>query len=98
MDKIDQVPALKAVAEYSRLNADFFVAIVPQVLNAEVRERNIQNIKVLANELDKLAELVVTETVSYKQVDAILREMQKYGFWPDSKLVMKVAKAFNSCE
>jgi hypothetical protein len=91
---IGRVAALKAVAEYTRRNATFFVTGVPQVLDPEVRSRHIQHITALADKLDGLADSVTMGSVSYQQFEAILRELHKAGFWPENSLVSDVARAF----
>ena len=93
---IGRVAALKAVAEYTRRNATFFVTGVPQVLDPEIRAQHIQRITALADKVDGLADTVTAGSVSYQQFEAILRELHKAGFWPENSLVSDVARAFTT--
>jgi hypothetical protein len=90
-----RVAALKAVAEYTRRNADFFVTSIPQVLDHETRARHIQYIKASADSFDKLADAVSQGHHSYKEFEQILDDLHRCaGFWPENSLVSDVARAF----
>jgi len=90
-----RVAALKAVAEYTRRNADFFVASIPQALDLETRTRHIQYIKASADSFDILADAVSQGHHSYKEFEQILDDLHRYaGFWPESALVSDVARSF----
>ena len=89
--KIYRVAALRALAEYTRRNATFFVTSGPQVLKPGVRARHIDHITALANQVDALAD---TKTVKYVQFEAILQKLHDAGFWPEQSLVSDVANAF----
>ena len=91
---ISRTAALKAVAEYTRRNATFFVTGVPQVLDPRMRLQRIQHITALADELDTLADAVTQEPVSYQQFETILGKLHRAGFWPENSLVSDVARAF----
>jgi hypothetical protein len=85
---------LKAVAEYTRRNATFFVTGVPQVLDPDVRARHTEHITALAAKVDALADTVPHGSVSYRQFEVILDGLHKAGFWPENSLVSEVARAF----
>jgi len=90
-----RVAALKAVAEYTRHNADFFVTSIPQILDPETRGRHIEYIKALANQFDALADALSHGRGSYQEFEQTLDDLHRNaGFWPDRSLVSAVALAF----
>ncbi|MBI4182649.1 MAG: hypothetical protein HY521_01475 [Proteobacteria bacterium] len=90
-----RIAALKAVAEYIRRNATFFVTTGPQMLSPEARSRQVQHITALAGKVDMLADAVVLGSVRYQQFEAILGELHEAGFYPENSLVLDVARAFH---
>jgi hypothetical protein len=48
----------------------------------------------LAAELERLADLVPEDTVTYSQVEAVIAELHRAGFYPDKLAVKSVLHAF----
>ena len=90
-----RIAALKAVAEYTRHNADFFVTSIPQVLDPETRGRHIKYIKALASQFDDLADALSHGHGSYQEFEQTLNDLHCYaGFWPDRSLISDVLDSF----
>lgn len=90
-DAKDRRGAIKAVAAYSRHNAEFFVIDARRASDPEVRSRHIERITELADELDGLA---MAGSATYRQFEAILANLHGAGFWPEKSLVAEVTQAF----
>ena len=89
--------ALRAIAEYSRRNASFFVTSIPRLLDPATRAHHVGRITELAGEIDALADAVEGgAAVGYRQFEAILGELHTAGFWPEGSLVSEVAYAFQA--
>jgi hypothetical protein len=91
---VRRVAALRAVAEYTRQNAEFFVAPVTKILNPDERAAHVYRINMVAADLDALADAVAMTGVSYEDFEFILQQLRNAGFWPDNNLVSDVAQAF----
>jgi hypothetical protein len=90
-DAKDRRGAMQAVAEYSRHNAEYFVASARRASDPDVRSWHIERITKLADELDLLA---AAGSATYPQFEAILGKLHGAGFWPEVSLVAEVTQAF----
>lgn len=89
-----QFIALKAVAEYTRRNAKFFVRNGPSLLSPDANLQHQQHIKALAAKIDVLASETTTRDVTYDEFDAVRMDLQRAGFCPEQSLTSAVAQAF----
>jgi hypothetical protein len=85
--------ALSALANYVRTYAHLFVQDGPSRLGASDRTRRENDIKALADEIDKLAQQAGNGSVQYQQFEEVLGALHTAGFFPQSKLVSDVAFA-----
>jgi translation initiation factor 2B subunit (eIF-2B alpha/beta/delta family) len=90
------VSALRELAEHIRTNSAFFVQNGPKILTPSETATQQQRIEALAEELDKLAVTVPqrSPSVTYQQLDEILRKLRDLGFYPNDLLVSNLARAF----
>jgi hypothetical protein len=87
------VPALRAVAVYTRENASAFVTDGARRLTPEQRVGRQQKIEALADKLDELADAAGNGKVSYEDFEAVLQKLQALGFYPEISLISAVATA-----
>jgi hypothetical protein len=88
----DGVPALRAVAQYTRQNSSAF-SYGPRMLTPDQKSRRRQNIEALADKLDELAHAAVDGKASYVEFESILNKLHALGFFPEISLISAVAKA-----
>ncbi len=86
--------ALKAVAEYVLRHSDVFVTDGPRMLSPEQRQRQQQRIEAVAGKIDDLASPAERSDVAYEQFEALLGELHRLGFFPETSLVSAVAHSF----
>lgn len=84
--------ALAAVADYTRQNSEMFVRNGPRMLTPADAAKHRQRIEALADQIDALADGARDGAVEYRQFEAILGRLHAEGFFPDSELVLAVAK------
>jgi hypothetical protein len=94
VEDIARATTLKAVAEYTRRNSEFFARRGPKMLSPDETSQRRQRITELADGIDMLAAVLGREPVTYQQFEEILGELQKVGFYPEGSLVSAVAEAF----
>lgn len=87
------VPALKAVAQYTRQHSLAFVTDGPRMLSPEQKARRKQNIESLADKLDELADMAGNGKATYAQFENFLNKLNALGFFPQLSLISEVAKA-----
>jgi hypothetical protein len=87
------VPALRAVAQYTRLHSSAFVTDGPRALTPDQRAGRQQKIEALADKLDELAGAAANGKASYAEFESILRKLHSFGFYPEMSLISAVAKA-----
>ncbi len=80
--------ALKAIATYTRANADRFVRNGSAMPGAEATAKHVTKIETLAAKLDALA---ARRDATYGEFEAVLNDLHKLGFFPDGQLVDAVA-------
>lgn len=88
------VSALKELASDIRANSAFFVRNGPKILTPSETATRQQRIEELAAEFEKLTDRVRQHSVTYEQVDAILKNLHNFGFYPNALLVSNLARAF----
>lgn len=86
--------ALRAVAEYVARNSAMSVTSGPRMLGPAQAAEKKQRIEALAMEIDSLAAAAELGLAGYRQFDAILGNLHKLGFFPETSLVSEVAHAF----
>ena len=87
------VPALNAVAQYTRQHSLAFVTDGPRMLAPDQKVRRKQNIESLADKIDELADAAAGGKATYTQFEAILNKLHALGFYPEISLISAVAKA-----
>jgi hypothetical protein len=87
------VPALKAVAQYTRKHSSAFVTDGPRRLTADQRAGRQQKIEALADKLDELAGAAGSGKASYAEFENILNKLHALGFYPEISLISAVAKS-----
>ena len=87
------VPALKAVAQYTRQHSSAFVTDGPRRLTPDQRAGRQQKIEALADKLDELADAAANGKASYVEFESILNKLHALGFFPEISLISAVAKA-----
>ena len=80
------VPALKAVAQYTRQHSAAFVTDGPRMLSPDQKARRRENIEALADRLDELAVAAGNGNASYAQFEAILNKLHSLGSIPRFRL------------
>jgi hypothetical protein len=91
--EISRSAALRAAAEYARRNAGFYATNGARMHTPEERAQHIQHIVALADQVDALAD--IAGSLAYPQFQAILDDMHKAGFWPETSLVSEVARTIH---
>jgi hypothetical protein len=87
------VPALQAVAQYTRQHSSAFAVDGARSLSLDQKTRRRQNIETLADKIDELAEMAGNGKASYVQFESILTKLHGFGFFPEISLISAVAKA-----
>ena len=87
------VPALRAVADYTRQHSAAFVTDGPRRLTPDQRAGRQQKIEALAAKLDELADAAGGGKVSYGDFENVLQKLHALGFYPEISLISAVAKA-----
>lgn len=87
------VPALKAVAQYTRQHSSAFVTDGPRSLTPDQKAGRQQKIEALADKLDQLASAAADGKASYVEFESLLNKLHTLGFYPEISLISAVAKA-----
>jgi hypothetical protein len=93
-DRDLQVSTLRTLACCVRAYCPWFAAIEANHLDSADVDRLQLYIDGLAAELERLADLVPEDTVTYIQVEALIAELHRAGFYPDKLAVKSVLHAF----
>jgi hypothetical protein len=95
MDDRDwQISALKSLGYCVRAYSPWFAAIERNRLNPSDIDHLRLYIDGLAEKLEHLAEIVPEGTVTYSQVEAVLRDLYDVGFYPAKLAITTVLHAF----
>jgi hypothetical protein len=86
--------ALKAVADYVGHHSEIFVKDGARLWTPEQTARQRQRIEAVGARIRALADPGEQGTVTYDQFEALLGELHKLGFFPETELVSAVARAF----
>lgn len=84
--------ALRAVANYTRANADFRVWNGAKMPDEQEKAQSRQKIEDIAGEIDTLADEALRVEISYADFDPFLRQLHQLGFFPEDRLVSAVAR------
>ena len=91
--RIIQKHALGAAAEYTRRGAKYFVRNGPDLLSTDQTEQRQQQIRVLADEIDRLAHELDEAEDTWGSFEDIATRLRGLGFWIDGTLVSDVGRA-----
>jgi hypothetical protein len=86
--------ALKAVAEYAQRHSAISVTNGPQMPTSGQAAQKKQRIEALAQKIHLLAAAAEEGLAGYQQFEAILGDLHRLGFFPETSLVSAVARAF----
>jgi Fic family protein len=86
------VDALRAIANYTRANADLRAWNGAKMPSEQEKVQSRQKIEGIANEIDALAEDSLRRVISYADFEPFLRQLHHLGFFPESRLVSAVAR------
>jgi hypothetical protein len=89
----DSIPALHAVAEYTRQHSALFVTDGPRMSSTTERNRRRREIEALANQIDELKASAAEGKAKYTEFENILHKLHAAGFYPEISLISAVAKA-----
>jgi hypothetical protein len=84
---------LPATASYTREHVELFVSNGPGPRTPATVTRRCQAIMDQADRLDALAQEAAEGRAAYSQFEAILGELQRLGFFPETSLVSAVARS-----
>ena len=90
----DCAAALNAVAEYVQRHSTVFAKDGARTWTPEQNAKQQQRIEAVAAKIRALAEPAEQGTATYDQFEALLGELHKLGFFPETGLVSAVAHAF----
>lgn len=93
-----QTEALRAVADYTRANARFYAREGARMHAPDERADHLAAIVAVAERIDSLAGAVGRASISYSHFDALMSQLHKLGFFPESDLVAAVAGAFHGVD
>ncbi len=88
------VAALAAVADYVRRNSSLFVTQGPRMLTRALAEQKKQRVEAIAEKIASLAGTAKQGAATYGGFEALLGNLHKLGFFPETSLVAAVARAF----
>src|SRR5262245_27392186 len=92
-DRDQQVSALRSLG-YVRAYSPTFVAIECNRLNPLDTNRLRLYLAAMAEKVERLAEVVPEGTVTYSQIEAVLKELYGIGFYPPRLAITTVLHAF----
>jgi Fic family protein len=84
--------ALRAIANYTRANADLRAWSGEKMPDEEEKTQSRQKIERIADEIDVLAEKSLQREISYADFEHFLRQLHQLGFFPEDRLVSAVAR------
>ena len=93
-DRDQQMSALKSLGYCVRAYSPWFAAIERNRLSPSEVDHLRLYIEGLAEKLEHLAEIVTEGTVTYSQVEAVLKDLYDVGFYPAKLAVTTVLHAF----
>lgn len=85
---------MKAVADYVQRHSSVFVRDGAKLWSPEQTAKQQQRIQVVAAKIEALSIPAGQGMVTYDQFEALLGELHKLGFFPETSLVSAVARAF----
>jgi hypothetical protein len=90
----DAAAALRAVADYVRKHSSIFARDGARLWSRDQTARQQQSIEAVGAKINALADPAEQGTATYDQFEALLGELHKLGFFPETSLVSAVARAF----
>jgi len=93
-DRAQQMSALKSLGYCVRAYSPWFAAIERNRLNPSEVDHLRLYIDGLAEKLEHLAEIVTEGTVTYGQVEAVLKDLYDVGFYPAKLAITAVLHEF----
>lgn len=84
--------ALRAVANYTRANAELRASSGAKMPDQQEEAHSRQKIERIADEIDALADESLQRETSYADFDHFLRQLHQLGFFPEDRLVSAVAR------
>jgi hypothetical protein len=90
----ERATAPKVVADYVHTHSSIFVRDGARLMTPRQTAQQKARIEAVATEIEALADPAKQGEVSYGQFEALLGELHKLGFFPETSAVAAVARAF----